>query len=172
MTYKRRALQALTKADLLELARQLELDAVARMTVDEVRGVVARSRRATLDKILPLLSRDGLKAVCAELGLATEGRERQPIVERILAPVQGKSEEEEAEPEPPAAPEVGAKVGAAGGQVQMWQSFRVRRSASQVEPLVFVAEFKYPEPGRYRVAARVTDVFGNDGIATVNVEVR
>jgi len=53
-----------------------------------------------------------------------------------------------------------------------WQSFRVRRSQSDVDPLLFTADFKYAQPGHYRVAARVTDVFGNDGIATVNVEVR
>ena len=53
-----------------------------------------------------------------------------------------------------------------------WQSFRVRRSKKDVEPLVFTAEYKYQEPGRYRVAARVTDVFGNDGIATVSIEVK
>jgi len=53
-----------------------------------------------------------------------------------------------------------------------WQSFRVRRSKGEVEPLVLTAENKYEQPGHYRVAARVTDVFGNDGIATVIVEVK
>lgn len=53
-----------------------------------------------------------------------------------------------------------------------WQSFRTRRGKDEVDELTFVAEFKFDQPGRYRVAARVTDVFGNDGIATVNVEVR
>lgn len=53
-----------------------------------------------------------------------------------------------------------------------WQSFRIRRSKGEVDPLVLTAEYKYQEPGHYRVAARVTDVFGNDGIATVTMEVR
>jgi hypothetical protein len=53
-----------------------------------------------------------------------------------------------------------------------WQSFRVRRGKDDLEPLVLAAELEYPSPGHYRVAARVTDVFGNDGIATVNVEVK
>jgi DNA modification methylase len=53
-----------------------------------------------------------------------------------------------------------------------WQSFRVRRSKGEVEPLILTAEYKYTEPGHYRVAARVTDVFGNDGIATVTMEVK
>lgn len=53
-----------------------------------------------------------------------------------------------------------------------WQSFRVRRGKGEVEPLILTAEYKYTESGHYRVAARVTDVFGNDGIATVTMEVK
>ena len=52
-----------------------------------------------------------------------------------------------------------------------WQSFRLRKSKGEVEALTFSAEFHYPEPGVYRIAARVTDVFGNDGISTVSCEV-
>ncbi len=48
----------------------------------------------------------------------------------------------------------------------------MRRSKKDVDPLVFTAEYKYQQPGRYRVAARVTDVFGNDGIATATIEVK
>jgi len=68
----------------------------------------------------------------------------------------------------------GGRVGADGKPIfeTDWQSFRLRKSKGEVEPLVFTAEFKYAEPGRYRVAARVTDVFGNDGIAAVEVEVK
>ncbi len=51
-----------------------------------------------------------------------------------------------------------------------WQSFRSRGDDGNGE-LTFAAKFSYPAAGRYRVAARVTDVFGNDGIATVEVEV-
>ena len=53
-----------------------------------------------------------------------------------------------------------------------WQSFRLRKSKGEVEALTFSAEFHYPEPGVYRIAARVTDVFGNDGISTVSCEVK
>ena len=52
-----------------------------------------------------------------------------------------------------------------------WQSFRSRGLDGAGE-LTFEAKFSYHEAGRYRIAARVTDVFGNDGIATVEVEVR
>lgn len=53
-----------------------------------------------------------------------------------------------------------------------WQSFRVRKGKGETEPLVLTAEYKYEQPGHYQIAARVTDVFGNDGIATVTAEVK
>jgi hypothetical protein len=53
-----------------------------------------------------------------------------------------------------------------------WQSFRVRQGKGESDPLVFTAEFKYAQPGKFWIAARVTDVFGNDGIATVQIEVK
>jgi hypothetical protein len=67
----------------------------------------------------------------------------------------------------------GRRVGADGKPIfeTDWQSFRVRKG-KETEPLVLTAEYKYQEAGHYRVAARVTDVFGNDGIAAVVVEVR
>ena len=68
----------------------------------------------------------------------------------------------------------GHRVGADGKPIfeTDWQSFRLRKPKGEIEALVFKAELTYREPGRYRVAARVTDVFGNDGIATVEVEVK
>jgi adenine-specific DNA-methyltransferase len=50
-----------------------------------------------------------------------------------------------------------------------WQSLRMRKGESKT--LVFAAQFKYPQPGHYSIAAKVTDVFGNDGIAIVPVEI-
>ena len=55
--------------------------------------------------------------------------------------------------------------------VTEWQSFRSRSGKSEPS-LAFEAQFSYAQAGKYRVAARVTDVFGNDGIATVDVEVK
>lgn len=53
-----------------------------------------------------------------------------------------------------------------------WQSLRVRRAKGIAEPLVLRAELAYDRPGRYCIAARVIDVFGNDGLATTEVEIR
>lgn len=53
-----------------------------------------------------------------------------------------------------------------------WQSFRTPDRKGTTSGLTFSAEFRYEKPGLYRVAARVTDVFGNDGIATAQVTVK
>ena len=53
-----------------------------------------------------------------------------------------------------------------------WQSFRARAKKGKPTELTFSAECRYEQAGTYRVAAKVTDVFGNDGIATVDVTVR
>lgn len=67
----------------------------------------------------------------------------------------------------------GHRVGVDGRPIfeNEWQSFRTRRAKGEGEQLVLTAELTYRSPGRYRVAARVTDVFGNDGIAAIDVEV-
>jgi adenine-specific DNA-methyltransferase len=52
-----------------------------------------------------------------------------------------------------------------------WQSTRVREGKS-LRPVLTEAEGAYAAPGRYQIGVKVTDVFGNDGLAVVDVEVR
>jgi hypothetical protein len=86
MTFKRKVLAALTRSDLLEVGRALELDVTSNMRLDDLLDVVAGSKkRGMMEKILPLLSRDTLKAVCEAVGISQEGREKQVLIDRILA---------------------------------------------------------------------------------------
>jgi len=86
MTFKRRVLSALGKAELLVIARRLELEVTTRMSVDELCDALAGSKRASLAAIVDLsLSRDRLKAICAACGLEDSGREKRALVDRILA---------------------------------------------------------------------------------------
>ena len=55
--------------------------------------------------------------------------------------------------------------------VTEWQSFR-SQGGDEAGELTLSAKTSYPEAGVYRIAARVTDIFGNDGVATVEVGVR
>lgn len=53
-----------------------------------------------------------------------------------------------------------------------WQSFRKRKGKSVVEDLIFKSFHTYEKPGEYTIAAKVTDVFGNDGIVTTKIVIK
>jgi len=52
MSFKRRVLSALVKDVLLEIDRGLELDVTTRMSAEELRDVLAKSKRAKLEAIV------------------------------------------------------------------------------------------------------------------------
>jgi adenine-specific DNA-methyltransferase len=103
MTFKRKALGALTRVELLEAGKALELDVTTGMRLDEMMDVVAGSKkRGILERILALLSRDTLKSICFAVGISAEGREKQVLVDRILAAERGPdNEDDEGEAEQP-----------------------------------------------------------------------
>ena len=85
MTFKRKVLAALTRIELLEVGRAVELDVTTNMRHDDLLDVVAGSKkRGMMEKILPLLARDTLKAICEAVGISQEGREKQVLIDRIL----------------------------------------------------------------------------------------
>ena len=148
MIDKRRARSVLTKAEILEACRTLRLKITQRMKLDELVDHVARSERAPLDKLLPLLSKDALERVCLTLEMPVEVRTKQAMIDSLLRALIGTQLplSSGAEPAPPlTTPSPGATQGPAAAALSA---------------------------GDYRVAARVTDVFGNDGIATAEVRVR
>lgn len=85
MTFKRRVLLALGKEELLTIGRGLALDVKARMSVDELRDTLGKSKRATPAAFVnESLSRDTLKAICAALDLSETGTAKSVLIERIL----------------------------------------------------------------------------------------
>ena len=59
MTFKRKAISALSRTELLEVGRALELDVTTNMRLDDLMDVVAGSKkRGMMEKILPVLTRD------------------------------------------------------------------------------------------------------------------
>jgi hypothetical protein len=92
MSFKRRVLSALQKDELLEIGRSLELEVRASMRIEELRDTIAQSRRASVPAIVQeSLSRDALKAICLACGLDDSGKEKRPLVERIVAAADGGS---------------------------------------------------------------------------------
>ncbi len=85
MTFKRRVLSALGKEQLLEIGRGLELEVATRMGVDDLREVLAKSKRARIAGIVDSLPRDALKDICVAVGLDSTGKEKSVLIERILA---------------------------------------------------------------------------------------
>lgn len=70
---QRSALDTLTKARLIELADGFELSIAHGRPKDEFIDGLAASRRASFEKLLGLLSRDELKAICRAHELSDRG---------------------------------------------------------------------------------------------------
>lgn len=80
----RTALETLGKSRLLEVAGAFDLEVASRLKKSEVIDKLVRSRRASLERVLTLLKRDELKAICAAAGIDAGGRRKAPIAARIL----------------------------------------------------------------------------------------
>lgn len=91
---QREALEVLTRPRLIELAQGFELDVNARSSKDELIEVLARSRRASYEALLGVLSRDELKEICRAAGLSDKGKQKAELVGRIL----GREVAEEGDP--------------------------------------------------------------------------
>ncbi|WP_293269238.1 DISARM system SNF2-like helicase DrmD [Nannocystis sp.] len=100
---KRSALQVLTKARLRELVDAFELKLAAAESKDAHVELLARSKKATLPKLLDLLLRDELKDICRAHGLPDAGRDKSPIVARLLGQPTP-DDDPTATPDPPSQP--------------------------------------------------------------------
>ncbi len=107
---RRSALETLGRDRLLELADQFAVPVADRRSRDAGVDALARSKKVGFGQLLGQLSRDELKAICRALGLDESGREKEPIVQRILG-ADGEAAPKEASPAEPssAAPAPKAK---------------------------------------------------------------
>ena len=80
---QRDALGVLTKPRLLEIAGALGIGLLGRLRKPELVDAIAASPRAPFPRILELLMRDDLKAICRVAGLDDSGREKARIAQRI-----------------------------------------------------------------------------------------
>ncbi len=86
MSKKRSVLDSLPKRRLIELANAFNADfAPTTLNKDDLVDELARMRRTRLEDLLPELTREELKQVCEQLDLDDSGREKQVIIDRILA---------------------------------------------------------------------------------------
>ncbi len=81
---QRAALGTLSRPRLLEIAGAFGLGASTRHRKSELVDALASSPRSSFPRILELLRRDELKAICRVAGIDDAGREKARIVDRIL----------------------------------------------------------------------------------------
>ncbi len=74
----------LSRSRLLELANANGLSGLTGKSKDQVVEALAGARRVPTRGILEALTRDELKAICGECGLDEGGREKSPLIDRIL----------------------------------------------------------------------------------------
>jgi type I restriction enzyme M protein len=82
---KRTILEALTRPELLVVAEAYALQVADRRVRDQLVDAASASRKVDLTAVLGELSRDRLKELCRELGLDDGGKEKAPIIERIVS---------------------------------------------------------------------------------------
>ena len=83
MKLKPAILSTLGRDRLKRLVDALELPDVDRRSVEAMRGVLSRSRRATPQELLTRLDKATLKAVCEEMGVPSKGV-RDQLIQRLL----------------------------------------------------------------------------------------
>jgi type I restriction enzyme M protein len=82
---RRAALEALSRDRLAEITSLYDLSVADRRAHSAHVDAILHSRSVNFADVLRGLSRNELKAICSALGLDTSGKEKEPIVERILA---------------------------------------------------------------------------------------
>jgi type I restriction enzyme M protein len=82
---RRAALEALGRDCLAAITEKLALTVADRRAHAAHVDAVVRARSLEFREVLRLLSRDDLKAICSALGLDASGKEKERIIERILA---------------------------------------------------------------------------------------
>lgn len=83
--HRRAALAALPRDTLTALTTHYGLDVADRRVVANHVDALVRSRSIEFADLLGRLARDELKTVCEALDLPTDGREKQVLIDRILA---------------------------------------------------------------------------------------
>jgi adenine-specific DNA-methyltransferase len=82
---RRAALEVLTRDRLASITEKYNLTVEDRRAQAAHIDAIVRSRSLDFGDVLRLLQRDELKAMCEALGLDTSGKEKDPLIERILA---------------------------------------------------------------------------------------
>src|SRR6267378_3420106 len=89
----RAALEVLPRDRLAAIADRFNLTVEDRRSHAAHVDAIIRARSVDFADLLRLLSRDDLKAICEALDLDTAGKEKEPIIQRILGVGAGESQQ-------------------------------------------------------------------------------
>lgn len=104
MPTKKRILETLSLKELQDIASAYELEVYDRRVRDQLVASASHSRKVALADVLGEYSRDRLKEICRELGLPDQGKEKAPIIDRILGNEPEQGTLNLSLPDPPSAP--------------------------------------------------------------------
>ncbi|WP_164009890.1 TIR domain-containing protein [Pyxidicoccus trucidator] len=110
---RRAALQELSRDRLSDITTVFDLHVEDRRVYEQHISAIVRSRSVEFADVLELLTRDELKAICLALDVDESGREKAPLIERILELGAIEDVSEPAEPQQPHPPVSPPKVDAA-----------------------------------------------------------
>ena len=138
MASKRTVLALLTKNELQSIVAEYDLAVADKRVKDQLLDAVASSKKATLDNLLPGLSRDRLKEICRALGLDDTGKEKAMLIDRITgkdsSPQTARPPRSKIAPKPPEGGEGGPVVEHAGrissSRTQKFEKNRLPKSAA------------------------------------------
>ncbi len=98
---RRKALEQLSRDRLLDITDSYGLDVEDRRVIDDHIIAIMRSRSVNFEDILEGLTRDELKDICAALSLDESGREKAPLIDRILSLAEDEPRASARSPGPP-----------------------------------------------------------------------
>ncbi len=141
---RRRALTALTRASLAAVTTKLNLAVADRRSQEAHAEAILGAKGVPFGDVLRPLSRDDLKVICRALGVDDSGKEKEPIVQRILAAEDGATPAAPAAAEPaPAKGGKRVKAAKANGGGDLGFEAKLFQAADKLRNNMDAAEYKH-----------------------------
>jgi type I restriction enzyme M protein len=142
---RRQALEALSRDSLSTITSKLDLPVADRRAHSAYVDAIAKARKVDFGEVLRLLCREDLKKACSALDLDTSGKEKGPIVQRLLGALSVGADGASPAREPERAPVRGTKRGkeAPKGGSDLGFEDKLFKAADKLRNNMDAAEYKH-----------------------------